>query len=261
MKKAILILFLLLLPFDTSFADDIHDPLESFNRRIFEFNEAIDKAIVEPIAVTYKEKSPSRIYKGIYNFFRHIKYPIYLASDLLQFKFKQAARHTSRFIVNTTIGFGGFIDFAERIGYEHHQEDFGTALAYYGVPTGPYIMLPFIGPSNLRDTLGLCVDVSLHPTSHITSGADGLSSLEKFSISSGITTVDFINQRAQLIDAIRSGREASLDYYQFMKAAYHQHRQNIVYDGNPPNSSEDWDEAEFYEEADFYDEDELSPED
>lgn len=246
MKKAIyLSLLCLFLGTTSSFAEDIKDPFESVNRVVFKFNDKLDQWIIEPIAQKYKDTAPGPVYIGIHNFFRHIKYPIYLVSDLLQFKFKQAARRTSRFIVNTTIGVGGFVDFAKRIGYEHHPEDFGTALAYYGVSPGPYIVLPFIGPSDLRDAIGLGFDATLYPGSYLK--ATGLTQTEQYAVGSAIVTVDFISQRARLIETLRTGREGSLDYYSFMKSTFHQYRQNEIYDDNPPDGDEFMEDEEFFE--------------
>ena len=241
-KSVIFFSFLLLLSPAWSRAQsdsEVSDPIEPVNRGVFWVNNKLDENILEPVAHGYADHVPSPIKKGIGNFFLNLRYPVYLVSDLVQFKFTQAAEHTGRFLLNTTAGLVGFIDVAKDCGLPDHEEDFGIALAYYGVPAGPYLMLPFIGPSNLRDTTGLIIDSFLNPIYWV--GRSNLSSDAKFAIAAGATAIKYVDIRAGLIDAIDTAKQSSVDYYLFVQGAYYQHRRGVLYDGNPPDEDDNID--------------------
>ena len=165
-RKNIIILSLL---FSTSlvFSDEVNDPFENLNRKTFEFNEKIDEKIAKPIAETYSQLPP-KIKKGVSNFFDNLEEVDTFVNQLLQGKPKESFNDLTRFLINTTIGLGGFIDVASKMGLERHEEDFGQTLAVWGVGQGPYIMLPILGPSTLRDTLSRPVSSFLSVTFHMT---------------------------------------------------------------------------------------------
>jgi phospholipid-binding lipoprotein MlaA len=212
----------------------IPDPIEPVNRKIFWFNNKVDEYVLEPVAQGYHGITPKPIRNGITNFFRNLNYPVYLVSDLIQGKFQQAGVHTSRFLINTTIGIAGFIDIAnDQFDMEHHPEDIGSALGYWGIGPGPYLILPFLGPSNGRDLIGWGGDNLLYPLNY----APYLIEDGEW-IFVGMNVVDKINLRSRLLEAVKAGRESSLDYYTFVRSTYHQLRQNIIYDNNPPEEVE-----------------------
>ncbi len=228
-------------------AEEISDPLEPLNRGIFWFNDTLDVYVFEPVAEGYDYVVPDPLQRGFSNFFSNLKYPAYLVSDLVQFKFEQAGNHTLRFLINSTAGVVGFFDIAEEYGFEPHYEDFGTALGYHGVPSGPYIVLPFLGPSNLRDGTGRLVDAFLSPTVYLSSF--GVSDDAALFIPIGLYALDSINTRAELLEAIKSGKEASLDFYLFARSAYTQKRESLIHDGIPQKDPfEDEVEDEFEDE-------------
>ncbi len=235
MKKYILLSIFL---FTTTLAaQDLHDPFEPVNRAVFKFNDTLDIHLLEPIAREYEEALPDPLEAAIGNFFHNLRYPRYLVSDLVQFKFTQALKHTSRFVINSTVGLVGLFDPAKRFGLEEHEEDFGAALGYHGVPEGPYIVLPLFGPSNVRDTVGFLVDLALDPFFFYNFKIDTTSAptITTFTAS----TLRFVDIRAGLLEAVEAGKDSSLDYYLFVQSAYHQHRQGVIYDGNPPDEWED----------------------
>lgn len=210
-------------------SEEPYDPIESVNRGIFDFNDTVDVYVLEPVARAYRDNTPDPIYKGIGNFFLNIRYPSYLVSDIIQGKFEQALDHTGRFLVNTTVGLLGFIDVAKDIGLPDHDEDFGIALAYHGVPAGPYLVLPFWGPSNVRDAVGLIVDGFLNPIGWV--GYTNLSSGTKLAIAAGTLGLRIVNTRAGLIQAIETAKESSVDYYLSVQGAYYQYRHGLITDG------------------------------
>ena len=215
-------------------AQQVHDPLEDFNRHIFWFNEQADHYVFEPVSTGYTKVVPSGVRRSVGNFFSNLSYPIRLVSDLVQLKFEQAGTHTGRFLINSTIGVAGLFDPAKSFGLEPHTEDFGSALGYWGVGEGPYLVLPFLGPSNSRDFVGSAVDYFLHPFVWI--GLDSSYHHDVDNVIYGATAVDVVDLRASLQSAIDAGKEASTDYYSFVRGAYHQRRQGIIYDGNAPEA-------------------------
>jgi len=215
--------------------DEVWDPIEPVNRGIFWFNVQVDNYLLEPVAEGYDYVLPGFMKKGVKNFFRNLQYPQYLLSDLVQLKFEQAGVHTARFLVNSTMGVAGLNDIASyKLGLEHHEEDFGAALGYYGVPGGPYLMLPLLGPSNFRDLVGEIVDGAVYPTSYLDYAS--VHSATATPINSGLRALSIVSTRARLLEAIKTARESSVDYYGFVKSAHHQRRQATIYDGNAPEN-------------------------
>jgi phospholipid-binding lipoprotein MlaA len=214
----------------------VKDPLESMNRGIFWFNDTLDQYVVEPVARGYNTVVPDAIQDRVGDFFTNIKTPVYLVSDLVQLKFQKAGKHLGRFVINSTLGGLGLVDVAKSFGLKHEPADFGLGLGYQGVPEGPYIVIPILGPSNVRDLCGRIVDGFLNPVNYATLVFD--SGTE---ISYGAAVLEGIDERANLLEAVESAKEASVDYYSFVKNSYHQHRQNLIYDNNPPEEETDAD--------------------
>lgn len=200
------------------------DPLEAFNRKIFWFNDKLDTYVLEPVAEGWDYVLPKRAETSIANFFYNLRFPIETLNDLLQGKFKYAGSDVGRFLVNTTLGVAGFFDPATSCGLELHWEDFGQTLGWWGLGPGPYLMLPVLGPSDIRDGAGLIVDTA--------------SSVTPFFVDSyipfAVRTVDVVNTRAQYLDTIRKAKEASFDYYSFVRNAYLQRRVGLIHDEKQP---------------------------
>lgn len=213
---------------------EIHDPWETMNRKIFAFNDALDVHIVEPVAQGYHDIMPDAAEEGVHNFFLNLRYPVYLLSDLVQFKFSQALDHTGRFLVNSTVGILGFIDVAKHLGLPDHEEDFGLALAYHGVAAGPYLMLPILGPSNVRDAIGRLVDTVVDPFAILSYTGNGVDT----PVIVGAKVLQGIDLRTGLLEAIQTGKESSIDYYLFAQGAYYQYRRGVLHDGQPPDEDD-----------------------
>lgn len=209
--------------------EEPYDPIEPVNRAIFDFNDAVDVHVLEPVARAYRDNVPDPIQTGVGNFFSNLRYPSYLVSDVFQGKFEQALEHTGRFVVNSTVGLVGLIDVAKDIGLPDHEEDFGIALAYDGVPAGPYLVLPILGPSNVRDGVGRIVDAFLDPIGWV--GYSSLSAGSKVAITASTLGLKLIHTRAGLLQAVEAAKEGSVDYYLFMQGAYYQYRHGLVTDG------------------------------
>lgn len=217
-------------PFDEDYGEtppEIWDPAEPVNRVVFSVNDTVDVYLLEPVAKGYDSITPDPVQRGIGNFFQNLAYPSHLVSDLVQFKFDQAATHTGRFLVNSTVGVLGFFDVAHGWGMPHREEDFGLALASHGVPPGPYVVLPFYGPSNVRDTVGRVVDFFLDPLAAV-SYVGGMSHHTRLAVGAGGGAFRAIDQRAGALDAVESAKGASLDYYSFAQSAYYQYRKGLL---------------------------------
>lgn len=213
---------------------DPRDPLEPMNRGIYKFNDSVDKAVLKPVAQGYKAVLPSPVRTGVTNFFSNIDDLFVAANNLLQFKLNDAVSDVGRIIANTTFGIAGIFDVASGWGMEKHNEDFGQTLGHWGVGDGPFLMLPLLGPSNVRDSAGLLLYYKLDPVVH----------LRNVPLRNSLTALRFVNRRANLLDAEKVLDEASLDPYTFLRDAYIQQRRNLIYDGNPPrDNSADADEA------------------
>ena len=201
-------------------ADENDDPLEPINRVIFEFNEVVDDNILEPVAKGYKYVTPDPVEKGISNFFSNLGEINTIANDLLQLKFQQAAKDSLRFVVNSTIGVLGVFDVATTLGLSKNKEDFGQTLGFWGVPNGPYLVLPFLGPSSFRDAPGAFVDYELSPV-------EQLHHEEK----QALRIIDIIETRAKLLRATKILDTAAKDKYIFIRESYLQKRESLVRDG------------------------------
>ncbi len=208
----------------TQHQSDVNDPLEGYNRVMYSFNDKVDSAILKPVAQSYDFIMPSPLNKGVSNFFSNLDDITVVVNDVLQFKFIQAFHDTSRFAINSTIGVIGFMDVASDLGYKKNNEDFGQTLGAWGVGTGPYIVLPLLGPSGARDAVGLVGDYYTDPVTYVT----GPAARNPFVITKVVDT------RAGLLSAEKVVDEAAFDEYVFVRDAYLQRRLNLVHDGNPP---------------------------
>src|SRR5688572_2785955 len=187
------------------------DPLEGLNRGIYKFNDTADKAVIKPIAGAYKAVLPSPVRTGVNNFFTNLNTFVSVINDLLQFKFGKAMDGAGRFVINSTFGLGGVLDLASKDGIELRNEDFGQTLGYWGVNSGPYIVLPLLGPSSVRDTGGLVVD---------TLAFDPITYLDDPRTRNALRGLKYLDKRAQLLPGSDLLDEAALDPYAFMRDAY-----------------------------------------
>ena len=226
---------------------DPRDPLESYNRAAYAFNDGFDTYLLKPVAKGYDAITPDPVQKGVGNFFSNLDDIIVIFNDLLQFKFVQFASDTGRFLINSTLGLGGLIDWASDMGLPKHNEDFGQTLGYWGVPEGPYFIIPFLGSSTLRDAPSTFVDAAaFDPVWKEFENGYPLERREA-KISWGLTAFKFIDLRASLLSAESILDEAALDEYTFVREAYLQRRLNLVYDGAPPEEPEVFDESELFD--------------
>lgn len=210
------------------------DPLESGNRAVFKFNEVVDDNVMEPVARGYKAVVPGPIRMLVGNVRSNFDDIGVTVNSLLQLKFANAASSGGRLVINSTLGVGGMMDPASGMGLEKRNEDFGQTLGYYGVPSGPYLMLPLLGPSSLRDAGALLVDSALDP---IVVGSFFVAPF----IGPVVNAVRAADQRAILLDTDKTLEEAALDKYEFLRDAYLQRRRSLVFDGNPPRRKADED--------------------
>ena len=208
---------------------DERDPYENINRAIFKFNDGIDKILLKPIATGYKKVIPAPIDKGISNFFDNLKEISNIVNNTLQFKFKQASSDTGRLLINSTIGLLGFLDVASDMNLPKHHEDFGQTLGAWGVGSGPYLVLPILGSSTLRDSAGSVVGWYTDPVSHVTN----------IPLRIGLQTTRVIDTRADLLGASNILEKTGIDSYDLLKASFLQQRKHLIYDGFPPEDADD----------------------
>lgn len=205
------------------------DPLSGLNRRIYAFNSTADKAILKPAAKAYDAVLPDPAQRSVGRFFSNLNEPLNIVNNLLQGKVEDALNSTYRFAVNSTVGVFGLFDVAKHYNIEKKPEDFGQTLAAWGVKPGPYIVIPFLGPSNFRDGLGFVVDNGVYfPINELS---------DSNSTRIGITALNIIDTRASLLGT-GDILENQLDPYLFLKEAYEQNRLNSIYDGAPPEQSD-----------------------
>ncbi|MBL8312666.1 MAG: VacJ family lipoprotein [Rubrivivax sp.] len=200
------------------------DPWESFNRKVYAFNDAVDEAILKPVATAYRDVVPQIVRTGVSNVLGNIGDIWSAANHLLQGKLQDGLEMGMRVVTNTFFGLGGLLDPATELGLTRRSEDFGQTLGRWGVGTGPYLVLPFLGPSTVRDSAGLAVDRS------IDSQMLPLSSGERY----GLTALELVSIRAGLLGATKLLDEVALDRYSFLRDAYLARRRDAVYDGAAP---------------------------
>lgn len=227
--KLVFVLVLLIGSSSLAKAEEIKvaDPLETINRAIFIFNDALDKALIEPIAKVYSSL-PKSARTAVRNFLRNLETPVILANNLLQADLEAAQVTTIRFTVNTTIGMLGLFDPAEKMGLPRRDEDFGQTLGTYGFGPGIYLVLPLLGPSTTRDIIGLSVDQFLDPLQYLARNTD-----TNWTAPSR-TAVRGIDARAQHIGTIKELKRTSIDYYATLRSLYMQRRQSQIRNGSTP---------------------------
>ena len=213
----------------TTGSGDPRDPLEPMNRAIYTFNDGVDTMLVKPAAEVYQGVVPGLVRTGVSNVFSNLNDVIVALNNLLQGKLGAALSDVGRVLLNTTAGLLGIFDVATPAGLEKHDEDFGQTLGWWGFGDGPYIVLPLLGSSNLRDTVGRVGDYKADPVTYIDPSRDR----------NIVQALRIINRRAELLSASRILAVAALDEYEFVRDAYLQRRRNLIYDGNPPREQLD----------------------
>lgn len=201
---------------------EVYDPIEPVNRGIFKFNNAVDEAVLEPVAKGYRAVVPDPARTGVRNALRNLKTPTILANNLLQADLTGAGNTLTRFFANTLFGFGGVVDVAGAEGVVYQEEDFGQTLGVWGAGHGPYLVLPLFGPSSVRDTTGLVVDGYADPVRIWLMNSDN----EGWYY--GRVAVATIDKREELLDALSDLKRNSVDYYAAMRSAYVQKRASQV---------------------------------
>jgi len=209
------------------------DPLEGWNRAVFGFNEGLDAAVLKPVATGYKAVVPELVRSGISNVFGNFGDGWSAINQLLQGKPVAAAQMTVRVATNTLFGIGGLFDVASDLGLERQQEDFGQTLGRWGLPAGAYMVWPLLGPSSLRDTAAMPLDLQWRPAALSQDSATRV----------GLSTLQLIDVRAGLLNASRIVDDIALDKYVFIRDGYLARRRSLVYDGEPPEIAEPKDET------------------
>jgi phospholipid-binding lipoprotein MlaA len=216
------------------------DPFEGFNRKVFGFNESIDAAVLKPVAQAYQDVVPEYVRTLVTNVIGNVADAWSAVNHFLQGKVESGLQMGFRFAVNSVLGFGGLLDIGTEIGLEKQPEDFGQTLGKWGVPAGAYVVLPVLGPSTLRDTAALPLDIQATPASLIDDNTATVL---------GVTSLQVVSARANLLGASRVLDDIALDKYSFLRDAYLSRRQSQVYDGNPPEAAEDEEEQASANEA------------
>ncbi len=219
--------------------------MERFNRSMYRFNDTLDRSVARPVAKAYVKVTPAPVRSGVSNFFRNLNSTTVIANNLLQAKPKAFFTETARLVVNTTIGIGGLFDPASQLGIPAGDEDFGQTLGRWGVKSGPYVVLPLLGPSTVRDTVGFVGDQFTDPKYYL---------VNDLWLNASLTVLSLVDSRAGLLgtDEVLA---SSFDPYVFMRNAFLQRREFQVQDGTPPTEQ---DEFEIYE---FDDEEPAEPAD
>ncbi len=213
------------------------DPLEPVNRKIYAFNSALDSAIIAPVARGYRDYVPYVLRYSFRSFLSNINDVWIGTNNLLQGKPLDALNDWTRVLLNSTFGFFGFSDPASELGYRKHSENFGQTLGVWGLPAGPYLVLPVLGPSSVRMASGLAVDYWVDPMSEI---------VTRDAPYWGISVADVIDLRSRLLDASTLIDSAALDEYGFVRDAYLQRTRSAVYDGDPPPLDDEDDDLPTY---------------
>jgi len=211
----------------------VSDPIEPVNRAVFSFNDLLDKVLLNPIAKTYKTVVPNVVRNSVRNFFRNLKTPVTLANNLMQGDGEAAGVTTARFLFNTFLGVGGLIDFAETQGLEYEPEDFGQTLASWNVGSGAYLVLPVLGPSTVRDSTGMVIDMVIDPIRVINENADN-GHLDYWRVG-----VQGLDTKSRVVDGMEDLRINSLDYYSSVRSAYIQSRIKLINEGKDVSEQSD----------------------
>ena len=217
-----------------------HDPWENLNRGVYRFNEVVDGATLKPIAKGYEKVIPAPVRRSVTNFSRNLATPGSALNSFLQGKPADGFSEFTRFVFNSTFGIGGLIDVARHAGLEAKREDFGQTAAVWGIPAGPYVVLPFLGPRTLRETLTLPLDIMMDPLQHYNNS----------SVRTKIWALRLIDLRARVLPLEDMLRDSS-DPYVTMRESYLQNREFEIYDGDPPMDDDDDFYDEFLDEEDY----------
>jgi phospholipid-binding lipoprotein MlaA len=213
------------------------DPWESWNRKVFAFNEGLDANVLKPVATVYSKVVPQFVRRSVDNFFGNAADAWSAVNNILQGKFQPAFEDTVRFTTNSVFGFFGLLDIASEFGLDHRYEDFGQTLGRWGFGPGAYVVWPLFGPSTVRDSIALPLDRSFSPALVINNGGAQW----------GITALQVINTRANLLGASQLLDDIALDKYSFLRDAYLQRRRSLVFDGDEPPSEAPRDDADLAE--------------
>lgn len=240
MRVCLISLLLLTGVMTPAWSEEEQDPWQGFNRSVFEFNETLDEYVAKPVALGYQAVTPDFVDTGISNFFSNLEDVLIIVNDVFQLKPIQALSDTGRFLINSTVGVFGFFDVASHIGLEKHNEDLGQTLGYWGVGSGPYVVLPVLGPSNLRDSFGLAGDTL--------SGLGYTNIANTQAQAAGLWLLRNIDVRA---DLIASEDLVTGERYSFFRSFYQQRRAYLVADGLADDEFDDED----FDDEDFDDED------
>ena len=213
---------------------DPRDPFEPLNRGIYRFNDKVDQVVARPVARGYVRAVPVEIRDRVRNFFGNIGDVFIGVNNFLQGKFEEGVSDWARVAFNSTVGLFGIHDIATDMGYEKHNEDFGQTFGRWGARPGPYLILPILGSSTVRDGIGTGIDLYVDP----------LTEVRPYHLEYGLVGLRLTQTRADLLDASRILEEAALDRYVFQRDAYLQRRRSLVYDGHPPREKEPEDDDE-----------------
>ena len=229
MSRLVLFLAVLVVSGCASSPDaDPRDPLEPMNRAVYSFNDGFDDYIAKPVAGAYKDVLHVEIRSRVSNFFSNIQDIMIGVNNVLQGKFQEGIEDWARFAFNSNLGLAGIHDVASDMGIEKHNEDFGQTFGRWGAASGPYLILPFLGSSTLRDGAGTVVDLYAAPLPHV----------RPIALRNSLYGLYFVNTRAELLDASSILEQAALDRYTFQRDAYLQRRRSLIYDGSPPRERE-----------------------
>ena len=203
---------------------DPRDPLESFNRGMFSFNDALDRVVIKPIATVYRDVTPALVRKGVSNFFGNLTDVWSVFNNAIQLRGQDTSDSVGRVMINSTIGLGGLIDVASDLDIERHTSDFGLTLGRWGVPPGPYVVLPLLGPYTLREVVAIPVDQQ----------GNLVNQIKDDQTLYGLSVLNLVDYRAQYLTAGDVVEGAALDKYSFTRDSYFQRQRSRLYDGNPP---------------------------
>jgi phospholipid-binding lipoprotein MlaA len=218
----------------TTGESDPRDPLEPLNRAVYSFNDGVDRAIARPVATVYRDVVPEPLRNYVRNFFSNIGDLFIGVNNMLQGKPDEGFQDWARFAFNSVLGIFGINDVASDMGFEKHNEDFGQTLGRWGFSEGPYLVLPLLGSSDVRDGLGTVADLYYDP----------VTDFRPIRVRNSAVLLRFTNLRADLLDASRLLEEAALDRYVFQRDAYLQRRRSLVYDGQPPREKREREEEQ-----------------
>jgi phospholipid-binding lipoprotein MlaA len=206
------------------------DPWEPLNRKVYVFNEGFDRYFMKPVAKGYKAVTPAPAEQGVSNFYANLSDFTTAFNDFLQLKFWDGVSDSGRFLINSTVGIVGLVDVASKMGLEKHNEDFGQTLGRWGVPSGPYLMIPFLGPSTARDGPSLIVDYYTAPQTYF---------VDQVAIRNTLWALDFINTRAELLSLDAVLDDVAYDKYDLLRDAYLTRRKYLVTDGRSQQQDSD----------------------